>query len=55
MFSKSFMRQNYKKSRHKLQRLSKTDQTTENAILGYGVTWSSRLVDCPMRESITPV
>ena len=53
MFSKSFMRQNYKKSRHKLQRLSKTDQTTENAILGYGVTWSSRLLDCPMKESIT--
>ena len=47
------MRQNYKKSRYNLQRLSKTDQTTENAILGYGVTWSSRLVDWPMRESIT--
>ena len=44
-----------KKSRHNLQRLSKTDQTAENAILGYGVTWSSRLVDWPMRESITPV
>ena len=48
-------RQNYKKSRYDLQRLSKTDQTTENAILGYGVTLSSRLVDWPMRESITPV
>ena len=44
-----------KKKRYNLQRLSKTDQTTENAILGCGVTWSSRLVDWPMRESITPV